>query len=611
MSRAVAHSLLALSLFLSIVPLVLPKPGLPASLKADEPAYLLAALSLAFDGDLRCETRDLLRAFDDFPYVTSHNLILASDDGWHTLTFGKPFLYSLAAAPFVALAGANGMTFFNMLLFVAMLWMGTDYLRRHNGSGEAALFCAGFLFLSNAFVYVFWLHPEVFLMAAGMACLYFGLEVAGREVERGAPWWRWPLDPRAAPAISAACLACAVYHKPMMAALGVPVLVHLGRARRLKDAAAWLASAVLVTALIAGTSWLLAGYPSAYLVDARAGFPIESPDRPPVEPERLAPVERQVLEERAAGWWWIFRLPDLHWGELRENVTYFVAGRHTGLVLYQPFAVIALGLFLLHGRRSVERWLILAALAAVALSFLLWIPFNWHGGGGFVGNRYFVVVYPAFLFLVTRLRPAWTILAGYAAGGLILGPLVLAPFGAIVPQGTLQAHARSRAFQLFPYELSLKEIPGHHGVVVRGLYVLGRKDQMRVIDDVIWTQGADRVELWLQSAVPLAELAFEVRSQAPENHVAIELEDARASLDLGGRPERVVLAPSRPTKVRSTYQPGSDERVYSYAYRMVVESRTGELPAWRGGPAHTFYLGAGLRYLGPAGDGEPDVPQSG
>ena len=107
-----------------------------------------------------------------------------------------------------------------------------------------------------------------------------------------------------------------------------------------------------------------------------------------------------------------------------------------------PFAVLAVALFLVHGRRSVPRWLLLGSAAAIALFFLLQIAWNWQGGGGFVGNRYFVNVYPAFLFLVTRIRPRWLLLAGYGLAGPFLSPLVLAPLGMPGPEPTLQMHVR-------------------------------------------------------------------------------------------------------------------------------------------------------------------------
>ena len=113
-------------------------------------------------------------------------------------------------------------------------------------------------------------------------------------------------------------------------------------------------------------------------------------------------------------------------------------------------------------RRSLERWVLLASLAAVGLFFLLQIAWNWQGGGGFVGNRYYVNVYPAFLFLVTRIRPPALLAAGFAAGGLFLTPLLVSPFGMPVVEPTLQAHVRSRPFRPFPLELTLRNVPGYH-----------------------------------------------------------------------------------------------------------------------------------------------------
>src|SRR4029078_12770758 len=101
-----------------------------------------------------------------------------------------------------------------------------------------------------------------------------------------------------------------------------------------------------------------------------------------------------------------------------------------------------------HARGAPPRWLLLAAPAAIALFFLLLISWNWQGGGGFVGNRYFVNVYPGFLFLVTRVRPRALVPVGYGFAALFLSPLVLAPFGIPGPEPTLQMHVRGAAFRL-------------------------------------------------------------------------------------------------------------------------------------------------------------------
>lgn len=74
-----------LALFLVLFSLTIEKPGLPATLKADEPAYYLMALSLWEDGDARCEEADYYRLFREYSYRTD-DLFLMSGDGWETVS---------------------------------------------------------------------------------------------------------------------------------------------------------------------------------------------------------------------------------------------------------------------------------------------------------------------------------------------------------------------------------------------------------------------------------------------------------------------------------------------------------------------------------------------
>ena len=224
MGRTAVLTLTCLTLFLALFPLTLGKPGLPAGLKADEPAYYLMALSLASDHDLKAEVHDVDRAFQEFPFRPVNNLILMTDDGWQTVYFGKPYVYSLFAAPFAGAFGANGMVFFNLLLLAGMVWMGALYLARFNDDGLAALFAAGFFLLSNGFAYVFWLHPEVFNMAAVAGCLFFGLPPLRHR--RGRAW-----AALGSPPFPARCWRSPLYNKPMLAAFGAAIAPRLAARR--------------------------------------------------------------------------------------------------------------------------------------------------------------------------------------------------------------------------------------------------------------------------------------------------------------------------------------------------------------------------------------------
>ncbi len=645
MGRTPRLALGALTLFLVAFPLVLAQPGVPSGLKADEPAYFAMALSLAEDGDLRCELRDLRRVVEAFPFSSTRNLILMTDDGWRTVYFGKPFAYSLFAAPAAALAGAPGMIAFNMAMLAGMIWLGALYLARFNGGGVAALFSAGFFLISAGFAYVFWIHPEIFNMAGVMVSLFLLFHRFAPPAPVPSGGWRrrgarlrdalWNDTGRTV--LSGAALGLAVYNKPMMLAFALPALYLFGwRRRRLVPLAAWGAGLALSLGLLAGIAYALTGHTTAYIGVARGSYEICDPDVMPVQPEvaELATAagvtadgeagvegeEIEALEPPKASWAWILGLPEMRWHETVENATYFLVGRHTGLFLYFPFAVLSVLLFLLHDRRSGQdgglRWANALALFVIAAFFLLWIPFNWHGGGGFVGNRYYVNAYPAFLFLVTRIAPAWTTLLGYLAGGVFLSSALFTPLGRSVAHPTLQFHTRNPPFRIFPVELSLRQVPGYQTINLGSLMVRGRDDQVMPRGGSFWVRGADDAEVWLQSVAPLERIFFAVESVADGNRVTIEAGGDRRQVELGaGQAAHVELVPDGPDRVR--WKLG----VPLYVYRLDVTTKTGEVEqfeslappercayfpynaSWEDG----FFVGARLTWLGSPDLLERDV----
>jgi hypothetical protein len=588
MSHGARQALLWLSLSLVLFPLAISKPGLPTSLKSDEPAYYLAALSLIRDGDLRFSPGEAERLFAEFPYLTVKNLILMTEDGWRTVYYGKPYIYSLFAAPFAGLFGANGMVSFNMLLLMAMIWMGASYLRRFNPDGLAVAYSAGFFLLSSTFAYVFWLHPELFNMACVTASLYFGFKPAEQAADALGRRWRWLRGTAARPIWSAVCLAPAVYNKPMLALMALAPLWIFLRRQGWRGVVRFCAAALVAGGLLSAVSLAMTGKASAYLGVTRRGWNVASPEfMPPV-----VSLQARSQTSNAGSWWWILDAPSAEAGELVENARYFLVGRHTGLFVYMPFAALSLLLFLFHRRRSRARWMLLAALAGVALVFLLWIPFNWHGGGGFVGNRYYVNVYPGFLFLVARVAPVWLTGLGYAAGGLLVGSLLFTPFGAPVHRPTLQAHVRHQPFGLFPLELSIRDaIPGYWGTLQVNKWFWGRADQFEVNGEEMWFHGSTEVPIWIFSHKPMSEAVFSVRNAAPGNTVRLRLAGDEAILEFGDEPssQNVELRPARPSQVRQ------EEGKPLYLYRFEVDSS-------RGYSTRDFHLGAALAYLGKPAD---------
>ncbi len=517
------------------------KPGTPATLKADEPAYYLGALSLAYDFDFRADERDFVRAYGDYPYAAVENLIVMSSDGWRTLYYGKPYIFSFFAAPFVYLFGTNGIVFFNMAMLLAMVWMGFALLSRWNGETLAALFAAGFFLLSNAYLYVLVAAPGSVqhvrghglpLLRAAARPQGGGRSRAGRRGARAAAGSPGALPPPAGWAPRPACGSrrrCSP-PAPTTSRSSPPAACRWSFpccAAGPGDLLGHYALAGLLCGVALGGHLGRAHRQAVGLPGGRTGGLLHGRSAPAADRARADRAGRQEGGAESAGWFWLLDAwPDTHLSELAESSKYFLVGRHTGLFVYQPFALLALALFAFSAaRRSLLRWSILLSAGLVAFFFLEFINFNWHGGGGFVGNRYFVMAYPLLIFLVGRIRFAWLVPASTASPAWCSGPAgVAARAGGFLadPPG----HVRGPAFQLFPFEHSLREIPGYEGKIEGEVYVTGLRDQVRAVGDGFWLQGGRSVEVWVQSVAPLREISLHLAGPLAGN-------PARASLGHG------------------------------------------------------------------------------
>lgn len=570
-----------------LAPLGFAHPGLPGAFKGDEPGYYLMALSLWHDRDARVEEdRDLRRLFVESPERT-HNLWLASPDGFETVYYGVPFLYPLIAAPAAGLFGARGMISLNAVLFVVLLWMGWAYLRRFNTDARAALYSAAFFLLSPAFVYVFWLQGELLHMVC-TAGAFFLLLRHGDE-ERPGP---------VSLAGSGALLACVAYSRPTLALLALPLLWLAARRARPKGAVLWCGGALAALILLASVSIALVEQPWVYAGVSRKPFDISSPIRflERMEPAsapwqtRAEPWSLGHLREIVVPW-------RVRWSRVPREVLYFFVGRHVGMLPYMPFAAVSTLLFLLRGPR--ERWRVLLLVCALAagLLWLIYLPLNWRGGGPAFGNRIFAAAYPAFLFLVTAVRPLWAIPLGAAAASFLLGGGLLT---ALYPPGgdpTAQRHTLGAAFRPLPREFELSGITGYVHVFHSDASFSGHYDLLQPAGDEMWVRGGVPVDLLMLTLEPIQDAVFRVRSLAPGNRIELCLGDSCRSLVAGPDPpaagERfeVTLEPGRPRRVERTDHP-------EYLYPLRVSTTAGEQPRWRGSSPAQFYVGVALTYLG-------------
>jgi len=578
---------ICLSLFLLLLGATASKGKLPGHFIADEAAYYMMTESLARDGDLRFTPEDLERTCRDWPNGPE-GVILKTTDGGQTVWYGKLYLYSLVAVPFYLVLGARGFVFLNLLMLLVMSAMGYRYLERgavdESGRNRALAFALTFFLLSASFSYAFWFQPEVFNIFLVFCGCYFafpplspatGMSTGAGDKTSGNPIWRIIL--------AAGFLALAASMKPV-SLLYLPLLLagmrplKPGGFRKLLVAGVFV---LLAAGAYHGISRFAGGGWSPYRGDRRS-FNHESgyPGQRPAE-ELWTRVGKTGKEEQYEGWGKAKINPRYHLdpSKLFYNSFYFLVGRHTGIFIYL--------------------WLLLA-IAGHALFFFILMPHNYQGGGGFIGNRYFVFSYPAFFFL-RRLPPGrgWLV-ACWAVAGLFLSQLIFTPFGAVTHRPTLQAHTRNPVFRLLPYETTLRYIPGyrvywHGGTQVR---LMDGNAYWEKDDDWFWVRGESTTRVLYASPAPLERMIFHVSD--PE--VEISGGWASGSTVL----EDPQLNPDNDPHFRLFQPRGTLTRVllaYNYEpywfYTVTFRTRKGTLPYLENPESRDKrYLGCRVEYLG-------------
>jgi len=487
-------------------------------LLGDEATYAMQAASLAHDFDLAYTKEDYDR-FVAVWGVKPEGLILQSRERSERLVYAKPPLYALVIAPFVRFAPVRGGPIANALMLAAAALLAARTLRVRLG-GAAPLWVAVFLFASVAFAYVFWGEADLFLLAAvaaGFALVYGGDRTAsapasvyqGEETESARRvFLRW--------LGAGALLAVAVAYRPFYLALFLPALLaarSLPAEHRRRGLAGLALGVVVLLGVSAGLQRASGGDWTGY-GGKRQGIYARQ-DYPAVD----FPAERwSARVERQGNASWLQReavRPELNPRLAGWNALYFLVGRSVGVLPY--FLPLFLGLLGLLGHREDRgRWSILLAVAAAALAFLLLRPFNFFGGGP-LGNRYFLPLYPALWFLAARpVRAVWAVAAA-ALAGLFLWPLWLHPTAYPVTQAGDYRHVSAAARRFLPYETTQNAVPGEQAVAGGGLWV-------RLLDHNAWPAprgqsfrmvGNATAEILVGSPQPLDSLFIELDRNAP------------------------------------------------------------------------------------------------
>jgi len=240
------------------------------------------------------------------------------------------------------------------------------------------------------------------------------------------------------------------------------------------------------------------------------------------------------------------------------------------------------------------------------LTLLLLTPFTYSGGGGPVGNRYFLSFYPLFLFLTPALPGMASAGVALAVGAMFTAKILIDPFNMSFYAGE---HTKFGPLRWLPIELTLLNDLPMAASPDRSKRLLGGMPQVLAYfpDDNafdpegewFWVKGKSRAEVILRAPVAdagggrfvtkaITKLSIEIQNGARPDRVTVST--GRESQTLAMKPEevaRVTMAVEDGVPYRR------DEQPTSYVYVVSIETTSGFVPFLEApGAKDSRFLGA-------------------
>ena len=557
------------------------------------------------------------------PFV---QLVTAPDPDTNRLYYAKSFIYPLFAAPFVWLLGTNGFLVLHALLMTISFACAYGFLVARASPMASVVFALAFLFLSVAPIYMAWLTPDFFNLALVLIAYFFWCYkevVADSTTACLGPWRRrWTLGLRS-DLVAAVLLGIATFSKPTHVLLFAPLLALVAVRRQWMRGLMVGGVFALVTAGFFAWNTAISGEWNYQGGEDRSTFYHSDPDLQgpriggfPFQSERHTFETTGIPRETNRVPVEVLTSGDAVFQVFRRNLVYYFFGRHSGFVPYFFPGAVAIVAFLLRPRqRPLWQWLVLAGGLGSAVFLMLYMPFTYNGGGGPVGNRYFLGVYPVFLFLVPVGLPNVTALAALGGGALFTAQLIVEPIRASLRPGE---HTQRGLYRWLPAELSLLNdlpvnlSPSRSKVPLGGeppvsAYFLDDNAYSVERDAWFWIRGESRTELMLRAPVvtevtPQGEVFRPLRIERLEVQIETGSIGNRVRVDTGADDQAVDVPPHDRRTIMLAMPTGLPYKAYpelptNYVYTVALESQRGFTPMFSGGGGDARFLGAFVRLV--------------
>jgi hypothetical protein len=526
---------LGLSLFINL-------PALQGNfLFADEAIYYSMTQSLAQDLDLEYTKKDLIRYYKTFD---SGPLGIFLKKGKNDrLFFAKSYIYPLFASPFVKIFDCNGFLVFHSILLFFTLIMGYTYFSLSNTTNLSIAAILTFVFASVACVYFFWIHPDFFNLFLIFFVLFLWLYKHRKEEFPKNEEKKTNLDrillSDGSDYLASFVAGIAVFSKPPNIIILGPIVLYALFKKKFVKAVLIVLIFSLTAGMFFSVNWLATGdwnYQGGERKTfyGEGGYPLEK-DHITFDTAKGGTMTSEGYTEKHL-------LPVKF---IFYNLFYYFFGRFTGLTWYFFPAILALILFFV-GTKRIYQWYLLIAILGGILIYIVLMPDNYAGGGGAMGNRYFLTIYPLFLFLPSLKLKSRDIMFCWIMAALFLAPILTNP---LLHSHYPATHAKKAPFKWLPLEMTLvNNFPTNTNPKARRQPIgikyswihfvdnnfIPRQEESELEKFGFWTRGSHTAEMILKTYYPVKTLTIHLlNNPRMRNDITVKIGREKKKITLG------------------------------------------------------------------------------
>jgi hypothetical protein len=540
---------------------------------ADQAVYYALTQSIAYDLDLEYTKKDLIRYYHDF--MAGPQGIFLKKARNDKIFYAKSWAYSLFAAPFVRVFGYNGFLVFHSSLLLIVMLLGYAYFSLANSPLTSISYLLTFLFGSLAGVYYLWISPDFFNFCLVFIIVFLWIyKIKRREVPAfvsSAGASRSFLLSPGTDYLAACLVGLAVFSKPPNIVLMGPLVLFALYEKKFFKALVLVVVFSLAIGLLFGANYLLTSdwnYQGGERKTFIGSFPLEKDD---------LTFDSLGSTMTSENYFQRFLIPPKF---IFFNIFYYFFGRFTGIAWYFFPAVLALFLFF-RSQRRIYDWLTLLTLTGGILIYIVLTPEFYGGGGGSLGNRYFLNIYPLFLFLPSVQKSWRQLVLIWIVAAVFISQILVSPFRSSAQPAT---HAKKFPVKALPLEMTqvnhfpTNTNPDAFRVSIWPDKPHPQREFLHFLDDNfypkleptgIWTRGNKTCEFILKTYYPLREIGVRLlNNPRSNNEITVKVE---------GQKKKIVLQPKQWGTLR--FQVGNGFKMEErYHYRMKIKAAKGAIP---------------------------------